>query len=49
MELQKNDVVTLSIADITNDGNGVGRFDGIAVFVPGTAVGDVLRVRIVKV
>ncbi|MDE6149630.1 MAG: 23S rRNA (uracil(1939)-C(5))-methyltransferase RlmD [Ruminococcus sp.] len=34
---------------MTNEGNGVGRYNGIAVFVPMTAVGDVIDCRIVKV
>lgn len=49
MPLSKNDVVTLQITDITSEGNGVGRADGLAVFVPMTAVGDRLKVRITKV
>ena len=47
--LNKNDIVTLEIMDITSEGSGVGRVDGLAVFVPMTAVGDVLEVRITKV
>ena len=47
--LQKNDLIPLTIHDITNEGSGVGRYDGMAVFVPGAAVGDVLTVRVVKV
>lgn len=46
--LRKNDIIELEITDITNDGNGVGRYDGIAVFVPLTAAGDKIRARIVK-
>ena len=34
---------------MTNEGNGVGRCDGMAVFVPMTAVGDVIDCKIVKV
>ena len=37
------------ITDITSEGNGVGRIDGMAVFVPLTAVGDTVAVKIVKV
>jgi len=48
-KLKKNEIITLEITDITNEGNGVGRADGMAVFVPETAVGDVLKVKIVKV
>lgn len=47
--MKKNDIVTLEITGMTNEGNGVGRYEGIAVFVPLTAVGDVIDCKIVKV
>lgn len=47
--MQKNSDIILKITDVTHDGNGVGRYQGIAVFVPGTAVGDTVKVHIVKV
>lgn len=47
--MNKNDILTLEITAITNEGNGVARHDGMAVFVPFTAVGDVISCRIVKV
>ena len=47
--LRKNELIDLTITDITNQASGVGRYDGMAVFVPGAAVGDQLEVRIVKV
>lgn len=47
--LKKNAVIPLEITQISNEGNGVGRADGMAVFVPFSAVGDRLRVRVVKV
>ncbi|MEG2929323.1 MAG: 23S rRNA (uracil(1939)-C(5))-methyltransferase RlmD [Oscillospiraceae bacterium] len=47
--LEKNQVITLEIVDISNDGNGIGRYDGLAVFVPMAAVGDVCEVKILKV
>ena len=46
---KKNDIIPLTIESITNEGSGIGHTDGIAVFVPMTAAGDELRVRIVKV
>lgn len=49
MPLLKNQIIPLTIDTLSNDGSGVGRFEGMAVFVPFTAVGDVLEVRIVKV
>jgi 23S rRNA (uracil1939-C5)-methyltransferase len=38
----------LEIASIAAGGDGVGRVDGVVVFVPRTAPGDVARVRIAK-
>ena len=49
MPLQKNQVLTLSIERLSNDGSGVAHSpDGEAVFVPGTAPGDEADIRIVK-
>lgn len=47
--MQKNSDIILDITDITHEGNGVGKYEGMAVFVPGTAVGDKVKVHIVKV
>ena len=47
--LRKNQIIPLEITGMTAEGNGVGHFCGLAVFVPQTAVGDVLDVRIVKI
>ncbi len=47
--MKKNDELTLNITGMSAEGNGVGKADGMAIFVPNCAIGDVLRVRIVKV
>lgn len=47
--MKKNDEIILSITDYTNEGSGVGRYNGMAVFVPLTAVGDTAKVKILKV
>lgn len=47
--MKKNDEIILSIVDYTADGSGVGKHEGMAVFVPQTAVGDLARVKILKV
>lgn len=47
--LKKNQTVELFIDSLSNDGNGIGRYDGMAVFVPFSAPGDHLRIKIVKV
>ncbi|MGN0642212.1 MAG: 23S rRNA (uracil(1939)-C(5))-methyltransferase RlmD [Huintestinicola sp.] len=51
---KKNDIITLEITDMTAEGNGVGHVSsgedkGMAVFVAGSAVGDVISCKIVKV
>lgn len=48
MSLHKNQIIPLSIESLSSDGSGVGHFEGQAVFVPASAPGDQLRVRIVK-
>lgn len=47
--MQKNEIITLDIIDMTIDGSGVGKYEGVAVFVPLAAVGDTISVRILKV
>lgn len=47
--MKKNDIVRIGITGMTADGNGVGRAEGMAVFIPSAAVGDVIMCRIVKV
>ncbi len=46
--MRKNDEIEIKITGYTSEGAGVGRYDGMAVFTPCTAVGDVCRVRIIK-
>ena len=47
--LEKNQLFEAKIIDLTAEGQGVCKVDGMAVFVPDTAVGDVIRGKIVKV
>lgn len=48
--MKKNDIVRLTITDMTSDGSGVGKLDtGEVVFVPDTAVNDICDVKILKV
>ncbi len=47
--LNKNDVVTLDVTDINNIGCGVGRIDGMVVFVKGAVSGDRVEAKIIKV
>lgn len=47
--MKKNDICSLNITDCTLSGSGVGHVDSLAVFVPASAVGDELKVHILKV
>lgn len=46
--MKKNDIITVQITAMTSEGSGIARHEGMAVFVPFTAVGDVISCRIVK-
>mgnify|MGYP004619225531 FL=1 len=47
--MQKNEVYEMEITGMTEEGDGVGRVDGMAVFVPYTIPGEMVRAVIVKV
>jgi 23S rRNA (uracil1939-C5)-methyltransferase len=47
--LEKNTLVELDITSTTSDGSGVGRVDGMVVFVPGVALGEKIIAYILKV
>ena len=47
--MQKNDIVTLEVTALSSEGSGVARHDGMVVFIPLSAVGDVAECRILKV
>ena len=48
MAIKKNQIFTVEINNITDLGFGVGRVDGLVVFVSDTVPGDVCRVKIIK-
>ena len=47
--LQQGDLVEIEITDVSDGGEGVGRFDERVVFVPDTVTGDVIVARLVQV
>ena len=49
MEYRKNDIVTVQIEDIGNDGEGIGKTDGYTLFVKDAVIGDTVEARITKV
>lgn len=48
MPLVKNQEIELKIEGCSAEGNGVGHYDGMAVFVAGAAVGDTVTAHIIK-
>lgn len=45
---KKNDIVRLTIEDIGNDGEGIGKAQGFTLFVKDAVIGDVIEARITK-
>ena len=46
--MTKNQIVTITIEDIGNDGEGIGKYEGYTLFVKGAVVGDVAKVKVLK-
>lgn len=49
MEYRKNDIVTVQIEDIGNDGEGIGKTNGYTLFVKDAVIGDTVEAKITKV
>lgn len=47
--LHKNDKIILKITAMSAEGSGIGRHNGMAVFVPFSAIGDTVQAHILKV
>ena len=47
--LKKNDIIEAEIEGMTSEGSGVAHYEGMAVFVPHSAPGDVAELIIIKV
>ena len=45
---KKNDIVTVNIEDIGNDGEGIGRADGYTLFINYAFIGDTVKALITK-
>ena len=46
--MKKDDLLEITIEDISSDGSGVGKTDGFALFVKDTIPGDQVKVKIMK-
>ncbi|MDO4546207.1 MAG: 23S rRNA (uracil(1939)-C(5))-methyltransferase RlmD [Bacillota bacterium] len=47
--MQKGQLVELTIEDMSNEGQGIGRAEGLVIFVPDTVPGDQVRAELTKV
>lgn len=48
MEFKKNDYLTVTIEDMSSEGEGIGKVDGFTLFVKDTVIGDEAEVKIMK-
>ncbi len=47
--MKKNDIIQLEITDINSEGAGVGRYNGVVIFVPYSLPGEILEVLLIKI
>ena len=47
--VEKNEIYTIKITDMGSEGEGIGRIEGMTVFVPDTIVGDEAQIEITQV
>ena len=46
--MQKGDILTVEITDLTNEGLGVGKSDGFPLFIKDSVPGDVIKTKVIK-
>ena len=46
--MKKEDMIKLRIEDISSEGLGIGHYEGMAVFVKDTVIGDEIQAKIIK-
>ncbi|MGN0396414.1 MAG: 23S rRNA (uracil(1939)-C(5))-methyltransferase RlmD [Candidatus Fimimorpha sp.] len=46
--MQKNDLVTVTIEDMTTEGEGIGKADGFPLFIKDSIIGDQVRAKVMK-
>ena len=49
MDFKKNDIVTVTIEDMGQDGEGIGKVDGFTLFIKDAVIGDVVEAKLMKV
>ena len=46
--MKKDDVIEVKIEDMGVDGEGIGKADGITLFIKDAVIGDVVQAKIMK-
>ena len=46
--MKKDDILTVEITDLTNEGLGVGKSEGFPLFIKDTVPGDIAKVKVIK-
>jgi 23S rRNA (uracil1939-C5)-methyltransferase len=49
MALKQGDLIEIDITDLSNNGDGIGRYEGQVIFIPDTVTGDRILSRIVQI
>ena len=49
VSVEEGEVYDVTIQDIARQGDGITRIDGFVIFVPGTKVGDEVKIKVDKV
>ncbi len=49
MNIKKNDILKLEIIDLSKEGSGVAKIDNLVVFINDALIGDVVRLKVIKV
>lgn len=46
--MEKNEIVTVEIVDMSSEGEGIGKVEGFPLFIKDTVIGDVAKVKVIK-
>ena len=48
-DMKKDDIIKMNIEDLSSEGLGIGHYEGMAVFVKDTVIGDEITAKIIKI
>ena len=47
--MNKNDMVTVTIEDMSKTGEGIGKHDGFTLFIKDAVIGDTVEAKVMKI